>query len=74
MGDYINPVINAMKKYAGIGVDVLIIACNDNKSVSPMNVLNQYPGSPPPVLKTNNPPATSTIEDLKTAHAIIALI
>ena len=73
MGDLANEVIGAMKKYAKIGVDVLIVACNDKFS-SPMNALKQYPDSPPPVPKTKNPPAKRTVEDLKTARAIIALI
>ena len=73
MGDLANEVINAMTNYAGIGVDVLIVACND-KFVSPMNALKQYPGPPSLVTKTKNPPATRTLDDLKTARAIIALI
>ena len=62
-----------MKKYDEIGVDVLIVACNDKFS-SPLYALNEYPDSPDPVLKTRNPPATRTVEDLKMARAIIALI
>ena len=73
MGDLANEVIFAMKKYDEIGVDVLIVACNDKFS-SPLYALNEYPDSPDPVLKTRNPPATRTVEDLKMARAIIALI
>jgi hypothetical protein len=73
MGDYAKEVIKAMKKFAGIGFDVLIIACNED-FVTPFYELNKYPGSPRPVVKTRNPPETITLEDLKIARQILALL
>ena len=78
MGDYADAVIYAMTKYAEIGADVLIVACNDKfakpSCENPIDKLKQYPGSLSPVPKTKNPPATCAVEDLKTARAIISLL
>jgi hypothetical protein len=72
-GDFSCCVIAAMKKYAAIGVDVLVIACNCTFK-KPLKQMSQYPGSSAPISKTSILPATRTLDEIRLANSIIAMI
>jgi hypothetical protein len=71
-GDFSCWVIDAMKRYAIIGVDVLVIACND-RFIRPGKQMAQYHGSLS-IQKTKNPYAARTLDDVKLANRIISMI